>query len=718
MRESRNLGGRCAVNGRVSAGHAPPSSPPASEELVSAPASIHRSTALLVPRSLIALFLLLSCARAEPRRLDVLLITLDTFRADRIGPLTPNLTRLAEDSVRFMQAQSPVPLTLPAHASILSGALPLHHGLRVNGAGVFPADQETLATTLSRAGYRTGAFVGAFVLDRRFGLHRGFDVYDDEIVRDPNVDVTLETERRATVVVDRALAWLNAQDARPSFAWVHLWDAHAPYAPPAPYDQTYDGEIAYVDAELGRLLAAVDRENTIVVVAADHGESLGEHGELTHGLLLYQSSLHVPMLIAAPDLKARAIADPAGTIDIAPTVASLLGLPMPARDGRDLSDALRTEAKLPEGDLHAETQYPLAFGWSELAAVRRGNLKLIAGPAAEVYDLAQDGKEGANILATSRRTFRELTSKIEALRLTTLATTQTTIDEETRARLASLGYVAPGRAEAGVAPRDPKAMVPLFAEFERALAAIGRDDARTALKILPDLVRRDPANPVFRATLARVYRSLGSRAEAVALYRQAVALAPRDADSWYNLGVALSECCDRKEALAALTESSRLDLGRAATHNAIGVLFIEGGEPLRAADAFRRAVNADPRDARGWNNTGNAMRELGRVAEADNAYRKAMTVAPAYADPFNGLGVLLVQQRRAREAIPYFETAIRLQPDLYEAQLNRGIALQESGDRLAAEGQYRELLAKLPAGVGYREQRDAAQELLRSMGNP
>lgn len=675
-----------------------------------------RSRAL---RSMSALLLLLlSCTRGEPKKLDVLLVTLDTFRADRIGALTPNLARLAAESVRFEQAQSPVPLTLPAHASILSGLLPLHHGLRNNGVGTFPAERETLATALSRGGYRTGAFVGAFVLDRRFGLDRGFDVYDDEITRDPRLGVSLEAERRADAVVDRALAWLEADGPQPSFAWVHLWDAHAPYTPPAPHPQTYDGEVAWVDAQLGRLLAAVDRANTIVVVVGDHGEALGDHGESTHGLLLYESTLRVPMLVASPLARPRAVSEPVSSVDIAPTVASLLGVSFPACDGRDVAEALRSGRAVPRAPLYAETQYPETFGWSALAAIRLGSWKLIDGRAAELYDVARDPLERANLVAKERRTFHALARDLEEMRATGVAAAAGSVDEETRARLASLGYVAPAPAAPAGAQPDPRMMVPLFVEFEQALAALSRNDPRGAAKPLSDLVRRDPANPVFRATLARVQRELGSSQEAIVLYREAVALAPRDADAWYNLGVALAECCDREEAFAALGESARLDSRRAATHNALGILLIEGGDPRRAAEAFQRAIDADPRDARGWNNAGNAMRALGRVQEAEQAYRKAASLAASYADPFNGLGVLLVQQGRAREAVAYFDTAIRLQPDLYEAHLNRGIALQESGDAAAAAKQYRELLARLPDGRAFDEQRGATRSLLNSVGDP
>ncbi|HYK00970.1 MAG TPA: sulfatase-like hydrolase/transferase [Thermoanaerobaculia bacterium] len=657
-----------------------------------------------IPLSL--LLLLLGCTRAEPKHPNVLLITLDTFRADRLGAKTPNLTRLAAEGVRFENAQSPVPLTLPAHATILSGLLPLHHGLRNNGAGAFPADKETLATLFAANGYRTAAFVGAFVLDRRFGLDRGFETYDDDIARDPASDVTLEAERLASDVVDRAVAWLRVADSRPAFTWVHLWDAHAPYAPPAPFEQSYDGEIAYVDAQLGRLLAAIDRTNTVVVVAGDHGESLGEHGESTHGLLLYQTTLHIPLLIATPELKPRAVREPVSSVDIAPTLATLAGITMPKGDGRDLAEVLRDGDAIAEADLYAETQYPLTFGWSELAALRRGNLKLISGPAAEIFDVQRDPRETTNVLANERRAFRDLTAKLDALRATAIASTQATVDEETKAKLASLGYIAPGPSAKSSA--DPKAMAPLFLQFEKALAA--KDAASLA-----DLVRRDPANPVFRSTLARFQRERGATKEAVALYRQAVALTPNDADAWYNLGVAAAECCDREEARQALTTAARLDPKRAATHNALGILQMEAGEPEGAVRTFQQAIESDPRDARGWNNLGNALRTLGRLNEAETAYRKATTLAPTYADPFNGLGVLLVQQRLPREALPYFETAIRNQPDFYEAQLNRGIALQEAGDRAGAVAQYRALLEKLPAGPRYDTQRDAARTLLASL---
>ncbi|HEY0140243.1 MAG TPA: sulfatase-like hydrolase/transferase [Thermoanaerobaculia bacterium] len=655
------------------------------------PRSVHRSS-FIVHRSFLALLLLLAACARETPKYNVVLITLDTFRADRAT--TPNLSRLAAQGVRFEQAQSPVPLTLPAHASILSGLLPLHHGLRNNGAGTFPADRETLATTLSRNGYRTAAFVGAFVLDHRFGLDRGFDTYDDEIPRDSSGDVSLEAARRADAVVDRAVAWLGGASEQPSFAWVHLWDAHAPYAPPAPHPQTYDGEVAYVDQQLGRLLSAIDTKNTIVIVVGDHGEGLGEHGEGTHGLLLYQSTLHVPMLIAAPDVEPRVVREPVSSVDLAPTVAALLEIEFPKVDGRNV-----LAESLPSVDLYAETQYPLTFGWNELASLRNRNTKVISAPYPELYDLAGDPREIRNVISNERRTARELLPRLTAIRQTAVVPAAVRVDEETRRKLESLGYVSPQPVQGRATRPDPKAMVALFTEFER---------GRTSIPVLENLVRRDPYNPVFRSALARLQRDGGQNESAVDLLRGTVALAPADADAWYNLGVALTEANELDEALAALTESARLDPLRAATQNAIGVILIQRGDAQAAANAFRRATELDPRDARGWNNAGNALRALANVGDAATAYRKAIELSPNYADPHNGLGVILVQSRRPAEAVRSFETAIRLQPDFHKARLNLGIALQESGRVQEAAAQYEALLKS----AAPEEQRAAARTLL------
>ena len=667
--------------------------------------------------AIVFLSLLTATCREAPRRpVNILFISIDTFRADRVGALTPALARLGNEGIRFDAADSPVPLTLPAHASLLSGLWPLHHGLRNNGAGLFPNGRDTLATICSRAGYRTGAFVGSFILDHRFGLDRGFDRYDDEIVRDAGErGGTFEAERRGGEVVDRALAWLRQSDGRPFFAWVHLYDAHAPYAPPPPYPQTYDGEVAYVDAQVARLLAAVDRGSTIVVAVGDHGEALGEHGELTHGLLLYEPTLHVPMIVSAPSLPPRLIRTPVSTVDLAPTVAALAGVPFPKpADGRDLSSDLRAGHEPAATPVYAETQYPATFGWSELASVRLTATKVIAGPSPELYDLQHDPGETVNVLMNERRAYRDLSSRLDQLRATAVVTSPAAVDAETRAKLASLGYVAPAGSTGGT-KRDPKSVTALFRTFEEATATINAGRPRDAVAPLEQIVRDDPSNHVFRETLARALRQSGDVPRAIALYRQAVALAPNDADAWYNLAVALEESGNGKEGAVALAEAAKRDPGRPEIHNIRGAALAEAGDLTAAEKEFRATIAGDARNARAYNNLGNVLRAMNRDSEAAEAYRKAIELAPRYADPLNGLGALLVAGGRAREAIPYFDAALQTAPDYYEAQLNRAIALQVAGDPGAAAAELQRLLARLPPSRELAPQRDAARTLLERL---
>jgi choline-sulfatase len=673
---------------------------------------VQNGLVLLKPAAVLILALLVAACRETPRRRpNVLLITLDTFRADRIGGNTPALAALARDSIRFDAADSPVPLTLPAHASLMSGLLSLHHGMRNNGIGVFPAARQTLATTFARSRYRTGAFVGSFILDHRFGLNRGFERYDDEIVRNvTDSSGTFDAERRGAEVVDRALAWLRQNDARPFFAWVHFYDAHAPYAPPPPYPQTYDGEVAYLDAQIARLLAAVDRGNTIIVVVGDHGESLGEHGELTHGLLLYEPTLHVPMIIAAPSLAPRVIRTAVSTVDLAPTIASLAGVSLASPvDGRDLD--LRNGHDPEPVPVYAETQYPATFGWSELASMRMASTKLISAPTPELYDLQRDPGELANVLANQRRDYRALSARLEQLRATAVAPTPSTVDAETRAKLASLGYVAPTQSTSAT-KRDPKSVAPLFRAFEEATAMLNAGRARDAAASLEQLVRDDPANHVFRETLARAFRQRGDAARAIALYRQAVALAPNDADAWYNLAVALQESGNTRESATALAEAAKRDPNRPEIHNIRGAALAEGGNLAEAEKEFRATIAADPRNARAYNNLGNVLSAMNRRDEAAAAYRKAIDLAPRYADPLNGLGAMLVSDGRARDALPYFDRAMQIAPDYYEAQMNRAVALLMSGDNTAAAAELKRLLARLPSSAQYAARRGAARTLL------
>jgi arylsulfatase A-like enzyme/tetratricopeptide (TPR) repeat protein len=679
-----------------------------------------------------ALLLVAACRRHESRRPNVLLITLDTLRADHVGAYgsrsgaTPALDALAARGVRFDQAGSAVPLTLPSHATILSGLLPLHHGVRNNGAGMFPADRPTLATLLTDSGYRTAAFVGAFVLDHRFGLNRGFTLYDDEIPRDPNLGDHLEAERRGDLVTDRARAWLATADERPFFAWVHLYDPHAPYNPPDPFRgrfaaSPYDGEIAFADQQVQRLLAALEesgqRDNTIVIVAGDHGEALGEHGELTHGLLLYEPTLRVPLIVSAPGILDPAVVrTPVSLADIAPTLAGLLKLGgSPKFDGHDLSAALLDHKEPQAGDVYAETEYPTMFGWSGLASLRRGAQKYIAAPAPELYDLGRDPRESRNLYSEERRAMHTLSASLSALRATvvTPAVTAAGPDAETVAKLASLGYVGgmpPARA--GAARPDPKAMVPLFRKFEEAIWATTAKRYDAAAGALDELVRRDPENPVFRSSLAKVERQRGRPDRAIALFREAIAYAPDDPQAWYNLASAFQEAGDLAHAAEAVREALRRDERNADAHNVLGIIHSAEGRPQMALEEFQKAAALDPRNARVYNNIGNALRSMNRGGEAEGAFRRAIELAPNYPDPLNGLGALEIDRSRYREAVAEFDRALALAPDYHEARLNRAVALQLGGDLAGAAAEYRTFLARSAGDPSFARQRAGAERML------
>jgi len=691
------------------------------------------------PLLLPALLGALACAPergASSERPNVLLVTLDTVRADRLGSYgyataaTPALDSLARDGARFTQAMASAPLTLPSHATLLTGLLPPRHAVHQNGAGALPAGVPTLAESLRANGYRTGAFVGSFVLDQRFGLGRGFDLYDDDILRDPSTATAgLEAERNGAEVIDRALAWLDAGDERPFFAWVHLYDAHAPYEPPEPYrsrfaGSPYDGEIAAVDAQVARLLARLDErgqgDDTVIAVTADHGESLGEHGELTHGLLLFEPTLRVPLLLRAPGrLRAGLVIDePVSLVDVAPTLAGLAGATLGGTsaplDGRDLSAALEAGDRPPRADLYAETEYPTMFGWSALAALRRGEAKYVDAPSPRFYDLEADPGETTNLLAADDPRTGTLAAALAAVRSRRVAPAAApALDAESREKLASLGYLSAGATSAARpgSGGDPHELTAQFRAFEEAHWATLQGRAAEAVALLRPLVDADPDNAIFRAHLARAYRENEQPRESVDEYRRAFTSSPGDAQVGYELALALQATGEIAEATTVLSVVLRSDGSRPEAHNALGILYSLAGQADDARAEFERALAIDPRDAVVLNNLGNSMRDLRRLDDAAKAYRRAIELAPGYAEPLNGLGSVLVAEGQPDEALPLFDRALRLAPDRHEVRLNRAVALELGGDRAAAIDAYRGFVTASESDPDFAEQREIASRL-------
>ncbi|HEX6973261.1 MAG TPA: sulfatase-like hydrolase/transferase [Vicinamibacterales bacterium] len=658
------------------------------------------------------LWLFRTSTAPEPRRapISVLLVTIDTLRADRVSEhLTPNLFRFAREGTTFTNARAAVPLTLPSHTTIMTGILPPQHGVHDNGVR-FDGRVPTLARRFKDAGYRTGAFVGAFVLNRVFGLADGFDTYDDRVHRDPNQGEQLEAERRGGEVVDAALAWLEQEKEQRFFLWVHLYDPHLPYDPPPEYlaqarGNAYDGEVAYADAQVGRLLDALRDRNVAVVIAGDHGEGLGDHGEQAHGMLAYDSTLRVPLMFGGGQAR---IDRPVSLAGLAGTLLTRAGVGAP--QGLPTLDDTSAES-------YSETEYPRTAGWHALTALTADRWKLILSSEPELYDVVTDAAEQHNVAAEKASTVDAMSRRLREL-ATPVASgvsrkSGASVPPEAAERLRALGYVggsATATPDSDKAP-NPARHIAAWTTFEQALAEVNAGRASAALPALKRLAGDYPDARVFQATYARALKDTGSARAAVDVYRKAVARWPSDASLYHDLGVAARAAGDAREAMRAEQAAIVLEGSNAAALNGLGLLQIEQGDAANAAASFEKATTADPSNASFWTNLGNARRELGDIDRAEQAYRRALEVDATYPDASNGLGVILVQRKRAAEAIPFFKAAVARDPRLYEAQLNLGIALQESGDPAAAAEAYRRVLTLAPPAS--REYQAATQLLKR-----
>ena len=643
---------------------------------------------------------------AAPRHL--VLVTIDTLRADRLhASAMPRLTALAEGGRRFTHARTTAPLTLPAHASIMTGLLPPEHGARENGVPL-SGQRPLLARTLREAGFRTGAFVSAFVLDRRFGLADGFEKYDDAIARDAAAPLRLEAERPANATVSAAVEWLRTLDMSRDrvFLWVHLFEPHAPYT------SGYDDDVRSADGAAWRLIEAVKAmrgaESTAWIIAGDHGEALGSHGELTHGMLLYDATLRVPLVLEGPGVSSGVESAPVSLIDLAPTALAWLGVQPPASmSGVDLRGALGAGR-----DVYSETTYPRAAGWHSLSALSGSKWKAIRSSETELFDIAADPGETRNVARDHARTAEAMSAA--AVRLDRAAAPAAPVPAEVQERLRALGYVGAGPAQASpAAAPNPAREIGSWVRFEEALTLLSAGRARETLAVLRELSAKHPDARVFKTTYARALQESGDPAGALRVYKEVALGSQADpaADSMllHDLASAAREAGDLREAEQAERAAIGLDPQNAAAVNGLGLMHADAGDHENAAVFFARAASRDPGNASYWTNLGNARRALGDVAGAADAYRGALERDPAHADALNGQGVLLVQARRAGEAIPLFQRALARDASHIEARLNLGIAYQESGRPAEAAAAYRDVLARAKPGT---REHEAAKALL------
>ena len=527
----------------------------------------------------------------------MLLVTVDTLRADRVGAYgdaaarTPAMDGLAASGVLFEHAFTPSPVTLPAHTSIMTGLAPPTHGVRGNGAFALGPGTPTLAEALRARGLASAAFIGGFPLARRFGLARGFDHYDDALAKSPGVSYEL-AERRGDAVVESARSWLSLHPGR-VFVWVHLFDPHAPYDPPVsrPGLDPYRGEVAATDAALATLLASWNArpEPSLVVLTADHGEAFGEHGEESHSLFVYDTTLRVPLVIRGPGWSpGRRVAAAVGIADIAATIVEAVGPGGPTLPGRSLARPLDGTAADP---LYAETLAPrLDFGWSELRAWRDGRYKYIRAPRPELYDVQADPGETRNVSAEHPDVAARLRGDLErAIGAMGEVESRHTPDAETAERLRALGYVQGPQARGSGA--DPKDMADVALMIARAAGPF-RDHAAAAAAYRP-IAQRDPANPLVNLRLADALLRAGRADDAVPYYRKVIAGRPLTADAFVGLASAHADRGRLDEARAVLVEALAVDPANGQVHYNLGEVARVKGDIDTARREYTAAL-ADP----------------------------------------------------------------------------------------------------------------------------
>jgi len=648
----------------------------------------------------------LGCTRTNPQVLSaqhpgapVIVISIDTLRADRL-PIygyrkgsTPVMDRLAREGIVFDDVYSHAPLTLPSHASLFTGLLPTRHGVRDNIGYTLTSNSATLAARFKAAGYATGAAVSAYVLRHQTGIAEGFDFFDDAIEVAGAGDLLADTQRDGKLTVDALAAWLDRQAGSKVFAFLHLYEPHTPYSPPPAYrtGDPYDGEIAYADELVGRLLDRIKThgwlDSAIIAIVSDHGEGLGDHGESEHGILLYREALQVPLILRLPGGggAGRHVAGTLGLVDVAATLLDLAGLDAGSLDGQTVRSALATNARV-DRSVYSESFYPrLHLGWSDLASATEQHFRFIKAPLPELYDLSNDPGERRNLAASRAQTASAMAGWLARTTDGAKPKEPDAVPADVRARLKSLGYLATSSAplsSPAMGLPDPKDHIAAFEAWKRALA-------------------------VDRA---------GRTTEAIQLYRKILTSNPRMVDAWESLAKALAAGGRTKEAIAAFGKAIEVDPLKPEPHLALARIYALERQPSLARQHAELGIQRDPGQA--YEVLAELMMDAGRFDEAAANARRSLEVDPSRYMSRYLLGVVAQQRGRCDEAIGHFEAAIeamRLEPRTVVRNLHAGLGdcLARAGREAEAE---REFKAEAAAIVDSVEARVGLATLYKSQG--
>jgi choline-sulfatase len=620
-----------------------------------------------------------SAAETAPRtKPNIILITLDTTRADRMGflgsdrGLTPNLDALSKQSVVFTKAYAQVPLTTPSHAALLTGTYPQYSHLEDLGAPLGP-DLPYLPDLLHKRGYHTAAFLGAFILDPSAsapGFQRGFDIYDAKFhQRKPGENRYKSIERRAEEVADHALGWLSHHQQGPFFIWLHFYDAHDPYDPPEPFkthyaSALYDGEIAYTDSIVGSFVEVLRKhglyQNSLIAIAADHGEAFGEHGEERHGMFLYDETIHVPLLLKLPAerLGGKRIEAKVALADIAPTLLEAAGISTPSTMQAsslfplmDVNSTAGEKSKSPEQPVYSQSTYAhRAFGWSEMRSWRTGKYLYVKAPKKELYDQAKDPSATTNLAATDKAIADTLDSQLAAFqqKSSRTKTEATKLDPSQAEKLRALGYLASdsaGPENKANAEIDPKDKIDTANRFHRSLVDLEEDHYDEAIAELTQVLKQDPEM----------------------------------ASGYLELGRALVHRERYQEALPVLRTAAEKNPSSGMAHYELALALIKTGDWEAALPEMKAAVVCNPKSAQMHFYLGAVHLRLKQVDEATVEFESSLKFDPDHFMANLKYGEMLLTLGNANGAIPKLSRAVKSDPESVEAHAALADAYQRVG---------------------------------------
>jgi len=658
---------------------------------------------------------------------NVVVFTLDTTRADHLGPYgyggvrTPVLDDLARRGTLFEQCASVAPLTLPSHSTIFTGVHPTFHGVRVNGNTALSDEQTTLAEVMAGRGYACGAFIGAFVLDGRWGLKQGFEYYDDQfdLKKYKQLDLGM-VQRPGDKIMDAALSWLESRKDRPFFAWIHLYDPHTPYEPPEPYFSLYekrgpaglyDGEIAFMDEQIGRLTAWLERNGlgrrTVLLLVGDHGEGLGSHGESSHGYFIYDYALRVPLIVVTPFEEGRGvrISSQVSTVDVFATILELAGIPVPANNqGRSLVPLIFGQKDDGEEYAYGESMAPnVQFGWAPLRALRTDRYKFIDAPRLELYDLGRNPDESDNIAERNPALVRDFKIRLDRfLEETSRGAPKlqaANLDKETVARLSALGYIGAPVSSKKTGNRilaDPKDKLPVFESVQRAGEMIMREKYDDAAGILESALREDPEISQALLLLATCRSETGRTDEAKTALGHILESEPENIQALISLANILMNEGRTDEVIAVCRQTLAVDDKSVQAHMLLGEVYMAEENHSEALPFLEKAYEIQPKLTQNGLNLAACLVGLDQYERAESLLTALIADNPKFPFAHFNLGLLYEEQNRWEEARKAYAEEVAVYPKEFQARFNLGKVLYRLGEKQASLAEMREVITIAP----------------------